>query len=247
MRELRDNAIDIVRTLLLGDPAEGVARRGRTFEENQMMVFDVDVETPVIQGDIDRLLRQTEQDTLRQSLTLDTKERELIHQTRMEEIEQKLQQASADTAELRGRLILQDLQRTRAEQVAVVVNREAVTETHLAHQVDQQQQLDFISTAELTRTRQERELETSTERAHIDNLVLEFKERAAAFTPQLVEVLNKVGQEQFLAALTANMSPLAILGGKTVVEVLQGILGTGNPAGDALTNLISGFIAPKEV
>src|SRR6266581_421008 len=67
VRAIRDNAIDVVRTLILGEPVEGVGRPGRTFEENGMMIFDLDVETPKIQGDIDRLLRQTEQDTLPQA------------------------------------------------------------------------------------------------------------------------------------------------------------------------------------
>jgi len=67
VQDIRDKAIDIVRTLILGAPVEGEGRPGRVFEENGMVIFDLDVETPVIQGDIDRLLRQTEQDTLPQA------------------------------------------------------------------------------------------------------------------------------------------------------------------------------------
>ena len=37
VRHLRDNAIDIVRNLILGEPVEGVGRPGRTFEENGMV------------------------------------------------------------------------------------------------------------------------------------------------------------------------------------------------------------------
>ena len=111
VRDLRDNAIDIVRNLILGEPVVGEGRPGRVFEENGMVIFDLDVETPSIQGDVDRLLRDTEQMTLRQSLERDQKERDLAHQQRMEEIDRDLQLATAETAELRGRLILQDLAR----------------------------------------------------------------------------------------------------------------------------------------
>src|SRR6266446_3928206 len=43
VRDIRDNAIDVVRTLILGEPVEGVGRPGRTFDENMMMIFDLDV------------------------------------------------------------------------------------------------------------------------------------------------------------------------------------------------------------
>ena len=120
VRDLRDNAIDIVRNLILGEPVVGEGRPGRTFEENGMVIFDLDVETPSIQGDVDRLLRDTEQMTLRQSLERDQKERDLAHQQRMEEIDRDLQLATAETAELRGRLILQDLARALQQQLAQV-------------------------------------------------------------------------------------------------------------------------------
>jgi major vault protein len=125
VRDLRDNAIDIVRNLILGEPVVGeghVGRPGRTFDENGMVIFDLDVETPSIQGDVDRLLRDTEQMTLRQSLERDQKERDLAHQQRMEEIDRDLQLATAETAELRGRLILQDLARALQQQLAQVNN-----------------------------------------------------------------------------------------------------------------------------
>jgi major vault protein len=133
VRDLRDNAIDIVRNLVLGEPVEGAGRPGRTFPENGMTIFDLDVETPAIQGGVDLLLREAEQQTLRQSLELDAKERELTHRLRIEEIERQLQLASAQSAELRGQLVIQDLQRGLVQNLAQVEHREAVEESRLAH------------------------------------------------------------------------------------------------------------------
>src|SRR5206468_3016550 len=121
------------------------------FEENGMMIFDLDVETPKIQGDVDRLLRDAEQLTLRQSLELDQKERELAHQRRMEEIEQELHIASAETDALKGQLVLAELGRTLQQNLAQVENRERVEEIRLAHKDDQQTTLDSIAAAELAR------------------------------------------------------------------------------------------------
>src|SRR5207302_2046954 len=108
--------------------AYAFAGNGCTFEENMMMVFDLDVETPKIQGDIDRLLRENEQQTLRQSLELDQQERELAHQTRMEAISRELQLANAETDALKGKLVLAELARALQQNLAQVENRERIEE-----------------------------------------------------------------------------------------------------------------------
>jgi hypothetical protein len=51
----------------------------------------------------------------------------------MEEIERELQLANAETAELRGRLVLQDLQRSLQQSLAQVTNAEQLAEARLAH------------------------------------------------------------------------------------------------------------------
>ena len=245
VRDLRDNAIDIVRDLILGLPEEGVGRPGRVFTENNMSVFDLDVETPTIQGDIDQLLRKTEQDTLRQSLELDHQERELTHRTRIEEIQRKLADEVATTRALQSKLALTELGEKFAELATKVTNEQRVQETRLAHQVDQQVALDEIAAAELERDKAQNDLELATSRAHAETAVYEIQSRAAAISPQLAEVLQRVGDETVLAQIAQSMAPLSILGGENILEILKGLLGEGNPAGETLTNLIAGFAAGK--
>ncbi len=244
VRHIRDNAIDIVRTLILGESVEGVGRPGRLFEENRMFIFDLDVETPVIQGDIDRLLRQTEQERLRQDLELDSKERELLHQQRLEVIQQELVAAAAETRRLKSTVNLNDLQQMLAEQIARVTNDERVLEVKLSHQVDQQAQYDEIASRELSRSKAEQDLEIATAREHVATAVLELKEKATAVTPQLTEVLQRLGDEAVLEKIAQSMAPLAILGGTSVVDVLKSLLGDA-PAAETLTKLLAGFAAGK--
>src|SRR5206468_8997404 len=102
-------------------------------------------------------------------------------QRRMEEIEQELQIASAETADLRGRLILQDLQRSLGQSLATVNNKERVEKVRLAHRVDQQTQLDAIfAAAELARDKAQQDLDVAMQRAHAETCVYELKEHATA-------------------------------------------------------------------
>lgn len=245
IRDIRDNAIDIVRNLILGESVEGVGRPGRVFHENNMMVFDLDVETPAIQGDIDRLLRESEQNMLRQSLELVTSERDLAHRTRMEEIERELQEQLATTRALKSQLTLATLQQEVTKMMTEVTNQQRVRETTLAHQVDQQTSLEAIATAEIARQAARDTQELLTERTHAEISVFEIKERAAAVSPQLAEVIQRLGDEAVLEKIAQAVAPLSILGGGSVLDILKGILGENNPSTETLTNLIAGFAAGK--
>ena len=75
--------------------------------------------------------------------------------------------------------------------------------------------------------------------------VEEIRQKAAAVSPQLVEVLRRIGDEQFLAVLAQSMGPMSILGGKNIIEVFQGLVGEGKGAGDTLTSILAGFTAGK--
>ena len=245
VRYLRDNAIDIVRDLILGKSVEESERPGRTFDENGMYIFDLDVETPIIQGDVDKALRQKEHETLRMSLELDQQEKVLIHETRLGEIKRKLAEVDAETKALTNQLALADLSRVLSESLARVSNEERIQEVRLERRSDQQSHLDFISTSELARERAEHALELSTERSHAETSVYEIQSRATAITPQLTEVLQRLGDEAVLEKIAASMAPLSILGGGSVLDILKGLLGEGNPTTATLANLVAGFAAGK--
>ncbi|MGI9248179.1 MAG: hypothetical protein ACR2QI_04150, partial [Woeseiaceae bacterium] len=87
--ELKENAIDTLRDIVLGENVDG-ERAGRSFEENSMHVFEMDVSTPVIDRDVEHQLRGMEEQNLSRNLALDAKKAELAHIQEMEALEQAM-------------------------------------------------------------------------------------------------------------------------------------------------------------
>ena len=82
-----------------------------------------------------------------------------------------------------------------------------------------------------TARHQARERRASVERQLLESRTAAFKEQMAALHPELVSTLKTLGNQQFAASLTQNLSPLAILGGDSVADVAKRLL-AGLPLGD---------------
>ena len=85
-----------------------------------------------------------------------------------------------------------------------------------------------------------KQIELAKQQAEVDHQVLAskvaaFKEEMAALAPELVTTLKVLGDQQLATELTKNLSPLAILGGESVAEVVQRLL-KGLPIGINLDN-----------
>lgn len=247
VRDLRDNAIDIVRTLVLGVAVPGEGRPGRVFHENNMMIFDLDVETPKIQNDVDNLLRTNEQQSLRQSLELDMKERELAHQRRLEQIERELAEARAETRVLNAQIQLQDLRNDLEMQLSQVNTKGRIQEETLVNQLNSQNAMNEITSAEVNRQKMRDDQALEAMRGRVATAIEEVQGRATAITPQLAEVIQRLGDEAVLEKIAEAVAPLSILGGGSVVDILKGILGENNPSTETLMKLIAGYTAGKMV
>ena len=55
--------------------------------------------------------------------------------------------------------------------------------------------------------------------------VAAFRDQMAALAPELVATLKTLGNQTLAAELSKNASPLAILGGESVTEVVERLLG----------------------
>lgn len=80
--------------------------------------------------------------------------------------------------------------------------------------------LAVTSTAET----QARERRAVIEKQRLEARTAAFKEQMAAMHPELVATLKSLGDQQFAASLTENLSPLAILGGESVADVAKRLL-----------------------
>jgi hypothetical protein len=80
---------------------------------------------------------------------------------------------------------------------------------------------------------------------HIAAEVKAVQEKGKAITPQLIAALQSLGDKQLTAALSENASLLGMLGGKSVVEVIQNLL-SGTKLSDIGSMLNQNFLAEDE-
>lgn len=236
IEEFIDNSTPIIRDTVLGQAADGAKRSGLIFQENGMHVYDVDVlGLDIGDAKIASMLATAQHDSVGRALEVAQAQRALDATKRHEIIKRESAQAVAETAAHKAALDLQAIEldgRNRAARDLLNVQTQAA-----------------ILAQEATRNRHEHEqalLQLETSRAdglfhsEMDQRALEqrltelaaeaqaIETKVKAVSPDLIAAMQSFGDKALAAQAAQSMAPLAILGGKSVVEVLAGLLdGTG--------------------
>ncbi|MFO0594875.1 MAG: hypothetical protein U0228_06215 [Myxococcaceae bacterium] len=213
---------EILRTAVLGQkPGDGA--RARVFEENGMSVYDVEVlDVSILDEAVETLLT----DAQRTAITAEVARKR--EQLRLQTEETREAVARAISAAQRETLVVEtELEASRrALSVAKVeAKAEAARLEALGKARATADALELQSQAEAAAGARR----VQVEKQQLDARAEAFKAQMAALHPELVATLKTLGDQQFAASLTSNLSPLAILGGKSVAEVAERLL-AGLPA-----------------
>ena len=220
IEQLNDGYIDIVRDTVLGASGEG-GRKGRQFEENGVLIYDVEVSNLTI-GDaqIGRLLTDMQQAAVRQALEVASRERELAATRRTEVINREIADQKDETA-----------QHLHEQEKEALTRQKTILEEKLKVQEETEKAKDASSASQLARERagaeQRLELEAKTQDQKIKELEAEVRavvDKAKAIGPDFIAALQAFGDQKIAGDLAKALSPLAILGGESVVDVLSKIL-----------------------
>lgn len=232
IHELRARITDVVHETLLGTADEQGHRPGLLFAENGMRVFDVEVfEFEVADEDVATLLSDAQEHAVRNAIEVIEREATLGKRRRVAAIERELAQQSHELA-------LEALAR-RAEEARCAhdlalqehARKLALVEAELdgkrqAHELEREL---LVTRLEMRRQEDSADLMHRGELQELHLTELEARARATvaqaqAFSPQLVEALNRLGDEQFLAALAQNFGELAAVEGKGLLETARKFL-----------------------
>jgi major vault protein len=98
VQEFYSSAIDIIRDTVLGNVEADQPRKGRTFTENGMRIYDVEV-LDVLLGNqqIEELLMQAQHDAVHQTIVLHSEKQKRDLLVQQEEIKRELEQMKAQT------------------------------------------------------------------------------------------------------------------------------------------------------
>ncbi len=219
---------EILRRAILGDKPEGGSRAGRSFDENGMWVYDVEVlDVRILDEDVKGLLEGAQKNAILAEVARRQEELRLDAERLKERVNRDIYQARIET--LATSLDLERAQRLLCEaEVATKVTLDRADKLGRATN-----DADTLGIASLARNAAAERDAVLSERALVAK-VSAFKEQMAALSPELVATLKTLGHQHFAAELSKNVSPLAILGGASVTDVVERLLGslpigTGEP------------------
>ncbi|MHB2021309.1 MAG: SPFH domain-containing protein, partial [Candidatus Xenobia bacterium] len=244
------NAINILRDVVLGPQGADGKRPGRRFAENGMVVYDLEVlDVKIGDSTIASLLTSAQHTSVEQAISLAQDERRLEVTRKTEEIKQLIELAQSQTMQHTLTLRNDELRKQHELKLAEISTEAEAEARRLADKDAAQQVLARIQSAELQRDlarrdqdlkMQEREQAIRLEQLRAE--VMAVVQKAQAVSPDLIAALQAFS-DRFLAERVAqSMSPLAILGGRSVADVfgqllkgtsLEGVLAARNGNGSA--------------
>lgn len=244
IEDFNDNAIQIIRDTILGVPGEEGQRPGRAFEENGMRVYDVEVlDVEIGDSSIEKLLINTQHESVQQALQIGKEERQLEVTKRSEGVKQQIADVQAETVKKKLALQKEELEQQREVTLAKIENEARAKEEQLKAELAQQENLDKINEAELARAKAKQDQELAVEKEKLDQRIAEIKAQAEGLkevTPQFTAALQSFADKDLVSKLSENMSPLAILGGESLADVVNRMF-----KGTAFEAVLSKF-APKD-
>jgi major vault protein len=249
IRALRTDVTDLVRDVILGPRGEageagagaeggnngasgGAERRGLRFAENNMRVFDVEVlDLQVVDEEVDELLAEAQLAAVSEAIDVAQKDAALEQQRRLQQIERALAEEAHATGLLQHRLQAEREQQAQAlrqqaeaHQLELVqlARRRELTDTELSAELAERKRAvrQAEHQVELQIKSEHQALALQELRARVEGAV----QRAQAFTPQLAVALNKLADEQLLAALAENFGELAAVEGRGLLQTARKFL-----------------------
>ncbi|HAS45813.1 MAG TPA: hypothetical protein DCS93_35355 [Microscillaceae bacterium] len=242
------NGIDILRNSILGQAGENNKRPGRVFEENNMRIYDIEVlDIRLSDVSIENLLISAQQEVVKQTLRIDAEKRKLEFTQQSEEINQQIASTKSDTTQkqfdLEKKESKKELEVILAKLDMEIQSKQRQLEANLA----EQDSLTQIKDAELARKQKEEELvlEIAQKELHQELELLRAEvqavvNKAEAVSPNLIAALQAFADKSLAEKMAKSMSPLAILGGKSVAQVFTNML-KGTKLANVLESSLNGM------
>ncbi|PKL76008.1 MAG: hypothetical protein CVV27_12475 [Candidatus Melainabacteria bacterium HGW-Melainabacteria-1] len=247
------NSIDILRNTVLGSSVDG-ERRGRLFPENGMRVYDVEVlKVALADAEVENMLVKAQRSVVEQTLQLGTERRRLDFVRAQEDINREVSLTRSVSRQQALELQLQEMSRELDVKLGQARNDIALEAAKLDARLGMQAHLGEVHDAELSRQKATTQAEIDAARARLDHRLTALRaeveavvDKAHAISPDFIAALQAFGDKALAERMAESMAPLAILGGKSVADVLsqllrgtrlESLMMTALPNGDQLKSI----------
>lgn len=213
------SSTEILRGAVLGEKLGTEPRPGRYFDENGMWIYDVEVlDVKILDPEVQELIG----DAQRNAIVADVNRRQEMLRLDTERLKEEVSRAVYEAQiETLGKAIAHE-ERRRAFVLAQTESSLRVESTERVERARvEAEAYSVAATAKSDALAREQELE----RKQIEARVAAFKEQMAAMHPELVATLKTLGNQKLAGELTKNLAPLAILGGESVGDVVERLIG----------------------
>jgi major vault protein len=232
IEEFYADAINIVRNTILGTAGEDGKRPGKGFDENGMHIYDVEVlGVEIGDGVIAELLTKAQHSAAHLAIKITQEQKNLEMTKRMEEIRQKISEAQSETTIKEIVLQVNELKKNQELTLAKIKSEAETEDLRLSSKRALQEGLGDIVKAELERERSRREQEMEfareSQRQRIEELSAQVKavvDKAGAVSPDFIAAMQAFADKSLAEKMADTMSPLAILGGKSIADVFGQLL-----------------------
>ena len=221
IEDFYQNPHDIIRDAFLGKQDKDGNRSGRLFEENGMRIYEVEVlNIQIGDKEIEKMLTLNQNDLVKQSLILAKAKRDAEnHKTRQDLERQKIDE---------------DLLTSQKEEERDLASMESTKKIEIATSVIEEireASITAASNAEAEREKIKNDTSLEYDKERLSLVIQELQEEAKAvaekgkaITPQFIHALQAFADKDLAGKLSQSMSPLAIIGGESIVEVFQKLL-----------------------
>jgi major vault protein len=236
VQEFHASAADFLRDWALGTKTEDEARINRKFNENDMEVYDLEIINVNIDDyDISDLLEQASQEGLKNTIRLNTEQRNAVLISGQEIARREALTSREETTKLVASTVLADVEREGRRALALVQITNNSNKEREDGELEAQTIRDKVSS--LRRDAKGKDMEQDAKYAdktikrEIDQLVAQAnadEKRAQAVTPGLVEALGGLVKTGAFKEVAQHLAPLSVVRGESIEQTLKTLLaGTG--------------------
>jgi hypothetical protein len=232
--------VELLRTAILGEKEPDRPRPGRTFDENGMWVYDVEIlDVRILDADVKKLLADAQKTAIVAEIQRRKEEMRLASERLRESVDRAVLESQIATLAKQGE---HEIERSKLAAARADAGIQLDKIDKLGKAKNDAEAFEIASAARIAAKEREAVLE---ERGR-DARVRAFKEQMSAMAPELVATLKTLGNQEMAMALSKSVSPLAILGGESVAEVVARLVGSlpVGAQGERVRDVLAGFTSP---
>jgi major vault protein len=226
------NPIDIIRNVVLGKANEKGERAGGKFEENGMLIYDVEVLDISLQdAEIETLLMDAQHNNVRRNLEIIAKNNILSFTKESEAIDRQVATEKSNSKQQLVDLQMQEVTKSLSLTLTKLKADIETKQTSIAAQVAEQKELNKIQENEIGRERAVKEMNIQISDLELQQTILGIKaevdavvQKAEAVSPDLIAALQSFSDKALAEKMATSMAPLSIIGGKSIAEVFSNML-----------------------